>query len=167
MRSTPIFFSFNRQMVLRQDLEPFLRLYDMNKLPIGRELKARMGRMIFGQEDFDSVPGEPYSMAEVRRFYAAFHYRWPYWLFFCDLAQDDLRVMTFSCLASVMAIHMEGQTNGAIAYDRRELDQFLEADRKPFLELCVLAGLRQKETSRRLAEVRDYFQCRFHPPVKG
>ncbi len=136
MSATPIFYNFSRQMVLRQDLEPFLGLYDMHKLPIGRELKARMGRMIFGLEDYDSDRREPYAVPEVRRFYSAFHYRWPHWQFFCDLAQDDLRVMTFSCLASVMAIHVEGQTNGAIAYDRRELDQFLDADRKPFLVLC-------------------------------
>ncbi len=166
MPSDPIFYSFSRRLVMRRDLAPFLRLYDLHKLSVGRALKARMGRMIFNLEGYESDPRELYAIAEVRRFYAAFHYRWPHWLFFCDLAQDDLRTMTFSCLSSVMAIQVDGQANGAIAYDRRELDQFLEADRKPFEELCTLAGLRQKETSRRYADVRDYFQCRFRPPVK-
>jgi hypothetical protein len=34
----------------------------------------------------------------------------PYWLFFCDLERDDLKVMTFSCLPSVAAVQLKGQS---------------------------------------------------------
>ena len=166
MAAEVILYSFSRANIVRRNFEPFLRSYARHKLPVGRALKARLGSMIFYLEDDDSDPPKPYAHGEVRRFCAAFHRRWPYWLYFCDLGQEDLKRMTFCCLASFRAIHVDGQTNGATAYDRQELDRFLEADRAPFQELCAWAELRPREASQRLAQVRAYFQPRFRPTLK-
>ena len=96
----------------------------------------------------------------------SFHRRWPYWLYFCDLSQDDLKLMVYCCLDSFATIQVEGQTNAAIVYERQELDRFLETDRTHLLELCARARLRQGQASQRFAQVRAYFQKRFRPAVK-
>ena len=167
MASEIIVYSFSRANIVRRNFEPFLRWYALHKLPVGRALKARLGSLIFYLEDYDCDRWQVHANAEVRRFFAAFHRRWPYWLYFCDLGQDDLKLMVYCCLDSFAAIQVDGQANAAIAYDRQELDRFLEADRAPLLELCAWAGLRQREASQRLDQVRAYFQERFRPTGKN
>ena len=166
MASEITVYSFSHANIVRRNFEPFLRVSALHKLPMGRALKARLGSLIFYLEDYDCDPRQLHAIAEVRRFCAAFHRRWPYWLYFCDLGQDDLKFMTFCCLDSFAAMQVDGQTNAAIGYDRQELDRFLEADRAPLQELCARAGLRPRETSQRFAQVHAYFQKRFRPAVK-
>ena len=166
MASEVIVYSFGHENIVRRNFESFLRSYARHKLPVGRALKARLGSMIFHLEDYDGDSWQLYAIADVRRFCAAFHRRWPYWLYFCDLSQDDLKLMVYCCLDSFMAIQVDGQTNAAVAYDRQELDRFLEADRAPVEELCAWAELRPRDASQRFAQVQAYFQPRFRPAVK-
>ena len=53
MASEVIFYSFRHANIVRQNFEPFLRVYALHRLPVGRALKARLGTMIFYLEDYD------------------------------------------------------------------------------------------------------------------
>ena len=68
-----------------------------------------MGSLVFGVDGYDSDPRELHVIPEVRRFYAAFHEAWPYWLYFCNLDQDGLKMIVCCCLKSFTAIKVDGQ----------------------------------------------------------
>ena len=70
-----------------------LSLYAPDKLPTGRRLREMMNSMVLCVEGWDDDPREIHSIPEVRRFYAAFHEAWPYWLYFCNLDRDTLKTM--------------------------------------------------------------------------
>ena len=57
-----------------------------------------LGGQVFALDGYDHYAREIYAIPEVRRFYAAFHRAWPYWLYFCDLNQDALKTMVMCCL---------------------------------------------------------------------
>src|SRR6266516_775160 len=88
-----IFYQFSRSKVERIDFSHFLSVYARDKLPTGRRLRAMMGSLVFCVEGYDGDPREVHIIQEVRRFYAAFHQDWPYWLYFCNLDQDGLKMM--------------------------------------------------------------------------
>jgi len=167
MKPDLIVYAFSQPNVLRANLEPFLRLYALHKLPVGPALKAMLGRMVFCLDGYEADRRELYTIAEVRRFYGALHRAWPYGLYLCDLNQEDLRIMALCCLRSVSLIQVDGQANGAVAYDRQELDQLLQGDLPPLKDLCKWAELSAGATARRIEAVLAYFQLRFRPTVKA
>lgn len=76
-----IFYQFSRSKIEQCDFGHFLGLYAPDNLPTGKRLQEMMGTMMFGVEGYDHDPREIHSIPEVRRFHAAFHQAWPYWLY--------------------------------------------------------------------------------------
>jgi hypothetical protein len=114
--------------------------------------------MLFSFDGFDDGETSLIDIPTARQFMKAFHACWPYWTFFCDLTQEDLRLVTFACLDTVKIVYTPGQHNWGLAYDRGELDRFLEEDFQ-----CCAERLRWPRTSkrtigRRIEAVRDYFR---------
>jgi hypothetical protein len=107
------------------DFAKFIKKIDPNNLPKGKELRQLMGKMVFTVEGFDSDPREIEFIPEVRRFYQSFYLAWPYWLFFCSLANDTLRSMTLCNLENLSMAQKEGQSIYKVEYDIIELGQFL------------------------------------------
>ena len=167
MKAKLSIYEFSKKSVQDRDLEPFLKQYSQHKQPVGTDLRAMVGGMIFSLAGYESDERELFAIGEVRRFYRAFHEAWPYWLYFCDLEQDDLRTMTFCCLSSLVLIQPRGQSNGSLIYDRRELDQFLQADLAGLRELGERAELSMGAITRRANAVLAYFQVRYRPSVKA
>src|ERR1035437_2600247 len=104
-----IFYQFSRTKVERGDFSHFLSLYAPDKLPTGRRLREMMNAFVFCVEGYDLDPREIHTIPEVRRFYAAFHEAWPYWLYFCNLDTDFLRTMIIACLDNITAITVDGK----------------------------------------------------------
>jgi hypothetical protein len=152
---------FSREKVERQDFSHFLSLYGSNNLPQGTALKQLLGRMVFCIESYDVDPREIYLIEEVRRFYAAFHRAWPYWLFVCDLHQDTLKTMVLCCLNTFTAFKVDGRTRCAVEYDALALVHFIAHD-LPFMNcLCERAGMTEHEIFGRTREVFVYFGLPF------
>ena len=128
MDSDLIFYQFSRSKVERGDFGHFLNLYATDKLPTGRGLRAMMNSMVFCIEGWDDDPREIHSIPEVRRFYAAFHEAWPYWLYFCNLDVDTMKTMVMCCLPSITAMKVDGQPNVAVTYAPLDLLNFLKRD---------------------------------------
>ena len=131
-----IFYQFSRSKVERYDFSHFLRLYAPDKLPAGRRLREMMGTLMFVIEGYDDDPREIHSIPEIRRFYMAFHEAWPYWLYFCNLETEALRMMVLCCLPPIAAIQMDGRPNVAVNYDRLELLHFIGNDFGPMNAPC-------------------------------
>ena len=82
MTADLIFYQFSRLKVERIDFSHFLSVYAPDKLPTGRRLRTMIGSLVFCVEGYDGDPREVHIIPEVRKFYAAFHEAWPYWLYF-------------------------------------------------------------------------------------
>ena len=136
-----IFYQFSRSKVERCDFSHFLGLYSPDKLPAGRRLRDLMGTMLLGIEGYDHDPREIHSFPEIRRFYSAFHQAWPYWLYFCNLETESLRVMGLCCLPSITALKVDGRPNVVVNYDRLELLRFISPDFGPMNYLCERAQM--------------------------
>jgi len=136
---------FSREKVERGDFSNFLSFYAPSQLPQGQPLQAQMGRFLFCIHGYDYDDREVYLIDEVRRFYRAFHQAWPYWLFFSDLNQDNLKTMTICCLRSFATFKVDGRANCAVEFDTQELIDFIARD-LPFMnELCERAGMTEDE----------------------
>jgi len=157
MVSDLILYQFSRSKVEREDFSHFLSLYGPEKLPTGRRLREMMGSMAFCIEGYDDDPREIHTIPEVRRFYSAFHQSWPYWLYFCDLGQDGLRMMVFCCLGSVAAMKVDGQPTCLVKCGLMALGRFIGQDFPPMNALCERAEIFESLIDERTQKVFEYF----------
>jgi hypothetical protein len=169
MSNDLIFYQFSREMVERGDFSQFLSLYAPDKLPSGRRLREMLNTMLFAIEGYDDDPREIHSVPEIRRFYLAFHDAWPYWLYFCNLDVEALRMMMLCCLPSIAAMKVDGRPNVAVEYDRLELVRFLSKDFMPMNLMCERAGMSERLIYDRTKALFDYFDLPFaeEPPNGG
>jgi hypothetical protein len=156
-----IAYQFSRMKVEQGDFTHFLSLYTPNNLPSGPALKAMLGRMLFCIEGYDADPREIYLIQEVRRFYAAFHQAWPYWLYFANLDTDGSNSMAICCLNSFTALKIDGQASCRVEYDPLELVHFIARDFPHMNSLCERAGMSEGDIFRRTRELFLYFKLPF------
>ena len=161
-----IIYEFSRSKVNRGDFSHFLSLYASDKLPTGRRLREMMNTMTFIIEGYDHDAREVHSIPEIRRFYAAFHEAWPYWLYFCNLDTEEFRMMVLSCLPSIVAMRVDGKPNVTVEYDRLELLHFLSKDFGPMNAICDQARMFERGIYDRTEAVFEYFRLPFdtEPP---
>ena len=159
-----MFYQFSRSKVERGDFSHFLSRFRLEELPTGRRLREMMGSVVFCIEGYDDDPREVHSIPEVRRFYAAFHEAWPYWLYFCTLHEDGLKMMVTSCLTSFAAIQIDGQPNVVVQSDPVELVRFIGRDFAPMNLMCDRAGMFEERIYVRTKEVFEYFGLPFDVP---
>lgn len=161
-----IFFQFSRPKVERCDFSHFLGLYAPDKLPTGSRLRETMDRMIFVISGYDDDAREVHTIPEVRRFYTAFHQAWPYWLYFCDLHTEALKMMVMCCLPSFAAMKVDGSPNVAVKYDPLELLRFVSNDFGPMNTMCERAEMPERMIYDRSKAIFEYFGMPFNvePP---
>ena len=161
-----IFYQFSRSKVERCDFSHFLGLYAPDKLPTGSRLREMMGTLMFVIEGYDDDPREIHSIPEIRRFYTAFHEAWPYWLYFCNLETEALRMMVLCCLQSLAAIKVDGRPNVAVNYDRLELLHFIGNDFGSMNAMCDRAEMFKRLIYDQSKAVFGYFDLPFdaEPP---
>lgn len=166
MAANQIFYQFSRSKVERGDFGHFLGLYSPDKLPTGRRLREMMNCFVFCVEGWDSDPREIHLIAEIRRFYSAFHEAWPYWLYFCNLDMDTLRAMAMCCLPSVNTLQVDGQVKVAITCDPLDLITFIKRDFMPMNLMCERAEMFEERIYDRTRAVFEYFGLPFdaEPP---
>jgi hypothetical protein len=136
-----IFYQFSRSKVERGDFGHFLGLYAPDRLPAGRRLREMMNCFVFCIQGYDSDPREVHSIPEVRRFYSALHDAWPYWLYFCNLQTENLKIMMMCRLPSLTAMQMDGKSGVAVTYHPLDLLRLLEKDFPPMNEMCERAEM--------------------------
>jgi hypothetical protein len=161
-----IFYQFSRSKVERCDFSHFLGLYAPDKLPTGSRLREMMGTLMFVIEGYDDDPREIHSIPEIRRFYTAFHEAWPYWLYFCNLETEALRMMVLCCLPSLAAIKVDGRPNVTVNYDRLELLHFIGNDFGSMNAMCDRAEMFKRLIYDQSKAVFGYFDLPFdaEPP---
>ena len=156
-----IIYEFSRSKVERGDFRHFLSLFASDNLPTGRRLRQMMNTMTFIIEGYDLDAREVHSIPEIRRFYAAFHGAWPYWLYFCNLDTEGLQMMVLSCLPSIVAMKVDGKPNVTVEYDRLELLHFLSRDFGPMNAICDRAQMFERGIYGRTKAVFEYFGLPF------
>jgi hypothetical protein len=159
-----ICYQFSRPNVEKCDFEHFLSFYSPDKLPSGRPLQQMMGTFWFAITGYDDDARELSSIPDVRRFYAAFHQAWPYWLYFCDLQEDRLKLMVFCCLNNLATLKVDGRANYATEFSPRDLIRFISDDFVPMNELCERANMTERQIYDRSRSVFEYFGFSFNAP---
>lgn len=161
MTKDTVFYQFSRIKVERGAFSHFLGLYAPDKLPAGRRLREMMDSFVFGIEGWDNDPREIHTIPEIRRFYSAFHDAWPYWLYFCNLELDTLRVMTMCCLPAISTMQVNGRIQVAVTCDPLDLLNFLKRDFVPMNLMCERAGNFEEGIYDRTKAVFEYFNLPF------
>ena len=152
-----IIYQFSRSKVEQGDFTHFLEQFGSDKLPSGTPLKRMMNSMVFVVEGYDNDPREIHTIPEIRKFYRAFHHAWPYWLYFCNLDQNGLKMMIFSCLESFTAVKVDGSPDCAVQCDPIELIQIISGDFAPMNAMCEQAGITEQGIYDRSKHVMEYF----------
>jgi len=162
-----VMYQFSRAKVERCDFSHFLNLYAPDKLPTGRRLRDQMNAFVFSIEGWDDDPREIHMIPEIRRFYAAFHDAWPYWLYFCNLDVDTLRAMTMCCQPAVSTMQVDGQIQVAVTCDPLDLLNLLKRDILPMNLMCERAGMFEDRVCGRTRAVFEFFGLPFdiEPPA--
>jgi hypothetical protein len=161
MGSDLIVYTFSRSKVERGDFSHFLGRYAPDKLPTGRRLRDQMNAMMFCIEGYDHDEREIHSIPEVRRFYCAFHDAWPYWLYFCNLDQDALKMMVCCRLENFSALKVDGDEAVKVEADPLQLLRCIEADLPPMNAMCDRAAMFEDRIQSRTRAVFDYFGIPF------
>jgi len=156
-----IVYQFSGARVESQDFSHFLGLYSRSTLSTGQGLKAMLGRMLFCIEGYDADLREIYLIPEVRRFYAAFHQAWPYWLYFSNLDTDGLNSMVICRLNSFNALNVDGWDRCRVEYYPLELGRFIAQDLPHMNRMCERAEIGESEIYERTGRVFEYFQLPF------
>ena len=156
-----IFYQFSRPKVERCDFGHFLSQFSHDKVPAGRRLRQLMDRLIFCIDGYDEDPREIHAIPEIRRFYAAFHDVWPYWLYFCNLEGDTLKAMVFCCLPSLNEMKVDGRDQVAITLDPLEILDFLKNDFQPMNRMCERAEMFEERVAQRTRSLFEYFSLPF------
>ena len=162
-----IVYQFSRQKVERGDFSDFLGRFGIDRLPTGGALASMMGSLALTLDGYDHDPREIYAIPEVRKFYGNFHRTWPYWLYFCDLHQDNLKTMILCCLPSLTSVSRQGRPQVGVQVDPLELLRFIAADFGPMNLMCERAGLSERAIYDRTKAVMEYFGFPFDSPPPG
>jgi len=160
-----VVYQFSRSKVESVDFSHFLSLYGPAKLPRGRRLREMMNTLAFVIEGFEDDPREVHCIPEVRRFYAAFHEAWPYWLYFCNLDTEELQVMALCCLPSISALKVEQWSKVSVEYDPGELVHLLGRDFTHMNTMCERAEMFEHLIHERTKAVFEYFKLPFDAPI--
>jgi hypothetical protein len=162
-----IFYQVSRWKVERGDFTHFLGLYAPGKLPDGRRLRQMMNSMVFGVDGWDNDPREIHAIPEIRRFYAAFHKAWPYWLYFCNLDTDTLRAMTMCCMPSIESVQVDGQVLVKVICEPLDLVEFIKNGLMPMNLMCERAKMFERLIFDRAKAVFEYFGLPFDEEPPG
>jgi len=157
-------YQFSRDKLERGDFSAFLARFGEDRLPSGAALARMMGGFVFAVDGYNDDLREVYAVPEIRRFYAAFHKAWPYWLYFCDLNQDSLKTLVMCCLPSLAAVARAGTSRVGVQLDPMELLRFVAQDLDPMNEMCERAGLSERAIYDRTKAVFEYFDFPFDAP---
>ena len=157
-------YQFSRDRVEAGDFSHFLGMYGLDALPTGQPLAALMNAFIFTVDGYNDHPDELHSIPAVREFYGAFHRAWPYWLYFCNLDDDGLRIMVLCCLNTLSAVKVAGGVNCRVTFDPVELVRFIGADFPPMNLICERAGLSEMDIYLRSKAVFEYFGLPYDAP---
>ena len=82
---------------------------------------------------------------------------WPYWLYFCNLETDTLRMMTMCCMNSLTAIKVDGNPQVQVEYEPYELLKFLARDLLRMNTMCDQGGMFESLIYDRSKAVFEYF----------
>jgi len=125
-----------------------------------------MNTVVFCIEGYDDDPRQIHSIPEIRRFYSAFHEAWPYWLYFCDLGLDTLKMMVACTLNKLSAMEVEGASSILVEFEPFELLAFLKNDFPHMNAICDRAEMFEHLIYDRTKQVFEYFGLAFdaEPP---
>ena len=150
-------YQFSRSKVERGDFGHFLGIYGLDRLPQGRRLRDMQGSMAFVIEGYDQDEREIHSIPEVRKFYRAFHQGWPYWLYFCTLEEDAMKMMVLCCLNSFTMVKIDGRADCQVHYEPTELISFLKEGFPHMNQICDRAGVFPDRVAERTRAIMQYF----------
>ena len=152
-----VIYQFSRSKVERGDFGHFLGIYGLDRLPQGRRLRDMQGSMAFVIEGYDQDEREIHSIPEVRKFYRAFHQAWPYWLYFCTLEEDAMKMMVLCCLNSFTMVKIDGRSDCQVHYEPTELIDFLKQGFPYMNQICDRAGMFPDRVAARTNAIVTYF----------
>jgi hypothetical protein len=158
-----IVYEFSRFKVERGDFSHFLSQFALEKLPTGRRLRMMMNSILFCIQGYEQDEREIHCIPEIRSFYRTFHEQWPYWLYFCNLDDDNLKIMTLCCLDSFIAVKRDGNTMTQAEFDGQELLAFLSRDFAPTNLVCERAEMFEDRIEQRTKAILEYFRLPYQP----
>ena len=159
-----VFVIFSRHDVETRNFSALLSFWGKSELPSEKELAGLMGTFIFSVGGYDDITDELYAIQDVRDFYAALHKQWPYWLFFCNLENESLKMITSCLMQNVAAKAIIGAPGASVALDQLEVLDFIYAGFTPMNEMTERAGLSQLDNWKRTKAIVEYFGLPFDAP---
>lgn len=155
-------FTFDQKEVEKMDLNRFLNSYGLHCLPQGPELKNYFNTFAFAVSGYDQDCRELYEIAEVRKFFSAFHNAWPFWLFCCNLDSPNLAAMTMCCLPKMLVLRRPTSPRCYIQFDPIDLSAFVLTGFRGMNYLFERAYMSQDENRIRSRQIIQYYQDNSH-----
>lgn len=117
-----------------------------------------MDSMVFLIQGYDNDPREVYAIPEIRQFYKKFREAWPYWFYFCNLDQDGLKVMAWSCIDRLGDFRSDDKPGMVVTEPgKEEFVSFLAENLDTMNMICKRASMFDKFVYNRSKAVFEYF----------
>ncbi len=140
--STPdlIVYEISRETVELENHDHVLATFNISKMTLPA-ITEMQGKVLFCFGGYDKHADEIYAIPVVRKWIRSWHSQWPYWLYFCTLKNDFLKILY---LARLNSLSMTKNHNGKMCEVRlnpHELTQLVLNDFKAMNTLAVQAGI--------------------------
>lgn len=155
---------FTRAQVEQRNLTAFLSVLGIARLPEGPDLAALEGQVDFEVLGYEQDPREIYAIPEVRRFFRELDQAWPYWLYFCDLKSNGLRIVMLCCLESLGVVQRDRDNMAGALYEPTELLQWVAQRFSAMNIMCEQARVAESRVIARTDAVFSYFDLPVSPP---
>jgi hypothetical protein len=135
-----VFYEISREAVERQKHDHVIATFDISKMT-PTAITEMQGKILFCFGGYDKHEDEIYAIPAVRKWIRSWHKQWPYWLYFCTLQNDFLKILY---LARLDSLSMTKNRNGKMCEVRlnpHELTQLVLNDFKAMNTLAVQAGI--------------------------
>ena len=151
-----VVYEISRDAVERQKHDHVLATFDISKMTLPA-ITEMQGRILFCFGGYDQHNDEIYAIPAVRKWIRSWHRQWPYWLYFCTLKNDFMKILY---LARLDSLYMTKNRNGKMCEVRlnpHELTQLVLNDFKAMNTLSVQVGMSINEIVLIQDQVIEYF----------
>ena len=118
-----------------------------------------MDSMVLVVDGWNNDPREVHMIPEVRQLYRQFRVAWPHWFYFCNLDQDGVKPMGFSCVDRITAIKDDDAPERVVTNpdDKFEFVGFLAQNLATMNIICERAKMFDTLVYDRSKAVFEYF----------
>lgn len=151
-----IVYKISRRTIESGSHDHIVKFFDVSQMS-SKQIAEMQGRVFFCFSGYDTHPEELYAIEKVRTWIREWHQKWPYWLHFCTIQSDSIKILYLARLESLSSSNRKGSSVCEVQLDLVELIRLVMADLNTSHMLALDAGLSPVDIALRRDAIIRFF----------